>query len=160
MSDSNLQQIEDTAQAGSDEHLFSQEQVNSLVGQAKAQTRAKYPDYDKYKAAYAELQTLKEASQTDLEKATARADKAEAALQELMAAQEVASARAQVSKDTGVPLELLTASTQEELEAQAETLQKYIGKKPPYVASDGFAPSSKNSVSTRELFAQTMDSIL
>jgi antitoxin component of RelBE/YafQ-DinJ toxin-antitoxin module len=170
MGKENLQN-EDTAKAGSespenrpagDSQTFTQEQVNSLVGQARAQTRAKYAKFDEYKAAYEKLQEIEESSKSDLEKAQARAARAEAELGAIKAEQEVSLLRSQVANEKGVPADLLTARTEEELNAQAEKLLNYAEqkKRPPVVNSDGFAPTTGGAKTTRDVFAQALENLM
>ena len=68
MSEELPQQEETSASAGT-ERVFTQEEVNTLVGQAKLKERGKHKDFDSYKAAFEELQAIKEKGKSELQKA-------------------------------------------------------------------------------------------
>lgn len=141
--------------------LLTQEQVNTLVGNARTKERAKYPNYDEYKAAFEELKELKDSQKSDLEKATSRADELQKELDALKAEKERKSWREEVSKETGVPADVIAGDTKEEMAAHAESLKKLIpDSTKPIVASDGFAPAAGGAgKSTREQFAEAMQNI-
>jgi SMC interacting uncharacterized protein involved in chromosome segregation len=140
---------------------FTQEQVNSIVGSEKAKLNQKFSKFAEYEAAAKELKELKDAQKTDLEKMQSRAEAAEAELKELKSAQALAATRAKVAKEKGVPEELLTANTEEELTVQADALKKYIGSSnAPVVASDGFAPQIGGAKTAKDYFASALEGIL
>lgn len=97
----NTAQQETTSQEGASEQAFtpiaSQAELDRIVGERLARERAKYAGFSEYKAKAAELDALKEASKTELEKATERATKAEAELASLRAQAERQSRNAKVS---------------------------------------------------------------
>ena len=68
MSEELPQQEETSASAGT-ERVFTQEEVNTLVGQAKLKERGKHKDFDSYKAAFEEIQAIKEKGKSELQKA-------------------------------------------------------------------------------------------
>lgn len=142
-----------------DSQLFTQEQVNQLVGNARKKERAKYENYEKYKADSEKLAEIELANQTDLEKAITRAEKAESELQEILLNKQISEWKEEVSKETGVPIEAINGTTREDMEACAESLKKYFPQsdpKSPFIASDGFAPSHVPTKTTRELFAEAL----
>lgn len=141
--------------------LFTQEQVNSLVGGARTKEREKYPNYEEYKKAYEELNDLKEAQKSDLEKATSRAEEAEQKLAEYEHKAEVATWRSEVSKETGVPAEAISGNTKEEMQSCAESLKKYFpDSSKPFISSDGNAPANLAGHATRDQFAAAVDKLL
>lgn len=73
------------------------------------------------------LAEIEAANQTELEKAMKRADEAEARYKAL----EVRALRAEVAAEKGVPVELLSGETKDEIEAVAERLIEFKGTKPP-----------------------------
>lgn len=162
MSENQVQQLNDEGQENQpagDSQTFTQDQVNVLVGNARKKERAKYENYEKYKADSEKLAEIEEANKTDLEKALSRAEQAEKELTALKQTQQIAEWKAEVSKETGVPAEALHGESREALEACAETLQKYFTPQDntrPYIASDGFAPSDTKGKSTRDQFAEAL----
>jgi hypothetical protein len=67
-----------TQPATGGERTFTQAELDRILGDRLARDREKYADYDTLKAAAAELEALKEAEKTELEKAKDAATKAQA----------------------------------------------------------------------------------
>jgi hypothetical protein len=85
------------------------------------------------------LAQIEEAQKTEAQKAQERLDAAEKRAAEL----ELRSIRAEVSAAKGVPANLLSGSTQEELEAAADALLAFRGEQQPqrlHVPGEGGAP--------------------
>ena len=135
--------------------ITTQEDLDKIIGKRVMRERDKYKDYDKYKSAAEELDKIKEANKSDLEKATSRAEKAEKELASLKSAQELSKAAKEIAKETGVPAEALRGSTREELAEHAAQLQTLLHKGSiPYVDSDGKKPSSGAAKSNAQVFAE------
>ena len=146
---------------GSEPKTFTQEQVNALVGSARVHERQKYQNYDQYKAAFEELEKIKEGEKSDLQKAIERAEKAESERNALQAEKDKSTWASEVSKATGVPAEVLRGSTKEEMQAHAEALKPHFATNAaPVVNSDGFAPAAGAAATNAERFAQVLDGIL
>lgn len=79
------------------------------------------------------LAEIEDANKSELEKVLARAEAAEKAVAEATAT----ALRASVANTKGVPLELLSGSTQEDLEASADKLLAFKGTAPKAGPSDG-----------------------
>lgn len=141
---------------------FTQEQVNSIVGKARQEERAKYAEFDKYKAAFDELEERKQAEMSELEKANKDLAEARAEIASYKSAQQREEWRKEVSEATGVPEAVLTAATKEEMEEQAKALGGYFkgGKGGGFVESDGFAPTTNAGNATRDLFADAIEDLL
>lgn len=149
------------AMEGSEPKTFTQEQVNALVGNARTHERSKYPNYDQYKAAFEELEKIREGEKSDLQKAIERAEKAEGERNALQAEKDRNSWAQEVSKATGVPADVLRGATKEEMEAHAESLKPHFsGNAAPVVNSDGFAPAAGAAATNAERFAQALEGIL
>lgn len=125
---------------------FTQEEVDKLMGDLRKKDRAKYARYDEYKAAAEKLAEIEEKGKTDLQRATERAEAAEAALAEREAAEAVAAAIREVSKATGVPEDALRGASREEIEAHAEALKPYFSKDAAPSVNTG-APSTEAQAS-------------
>lgn len=78
-------------------------------------------------AAAQRLAELENASKSDLEKAQHAQQEAERKAAEL----EARALRAEVAAEKGVPIDLLTGSTRDEIEAAADRLIEFRGTKPP-----------------------------
>lgn len=135
--------------------------VKNRLERANRQFREENKDVFEKAAAYDELV---EKNKSDLEKANDRANKAESELANFKKREEIATWKQEVSKETGVPADVLRGDTKEELTAHAESLKAVMGttsKNPAFVQSDGFAPRSHTgSKTTREQFAETVSDFL
>lgn len=133
---------ETDSQAKEFEPITSQEEFDKRISGRIARERAKYADYDQLVAAKAELDQIRDSHKTEAQKAQERILAAEKRAADL----ELKAARAVVAASKGVPPELLSGSTQEELEASAEALIKFRGDTTRYVArSEGNSPQGKQS---------------
>lgn len=112
--------------AAASPRTFTQEEVNKLLAKERRDTQAKYPDYDKYKAAFDEAEKQAAASKSELELANERAEKAEKEAAALKAEKERAGWIAAAAKETGVPEAALHGNTEEEVKACAESLKEYF----------------------------------
>lgn len=136
------------------EAITSQADLDKVIQARIARERAKFQDYDELKAAKAELDKIRESQKTEAEKVQERLDAAEKRAQEL----ELKATRAEVAAAKGIPAELLTGSTQEELEASADALIQFRGEQPKglHIPSEGKTPPAAGG-STAEQFAAAME---
>lgn len=121
--------------SGSSDKTFSQDQLDAIVKDRLARERAKYEGFEDLKAKAAELDKLKEAGATELEKAQKRAEKAEAAS---AAALKTANERLLVSS-------LLTEATKAGVEAH-ELLLGVVDRSALTVADDGTVTGTAEAV--------------
>jgi len=88
------------------------------------------------------LAEIEEANKTESQKAVERAERAEKALAERDAAEELAKARDAVAKATGVPAGVLRGASKDELEAHAAELKPHFTpKKGPVIPTQGDIPT-------------------
>ena len=118
------------AEAEQTPKTFTQEDVNRIV----ANRVSKYSDYEELKAKAAKFDEAEEAQKTELEKAQERANKLQSELDGIKAAEKLRKMRDEVSKQTGVPAELLTGTTEEECREQANGIIQFRDQKPGYPA--------------------------
>lgn len=124
--------------------IQSQDDLNRIVEARLARERAKFADYQELKAAADKLAALEDRDKSELDKAIARAEKAEREAAEKDAAlaekdREVLVQR--VAAEKKVPAKWLSGATQEELEASAdEWLADAQGVAP--VSKPGVVPSA------------------
>lgn len=112
------------------EAITSQEDFDKRIQARLARERSKFADYDDVKAKAAEFDKSQEASKTEVQKATERAEKAEADL----AAIQSSSLRSEVALAKGLTptqAKRLVGSTREELEADADELLADLGDQKP-----------------------------
>ena len=121
--------------------IASQEDFDKAIQSRIARERAKFADYDEVKAAASRLAELEAANLTEAEKQSARTAELERENAELKSA----SLRATVAATKGVPAELLTGSTQAELEASADALNTFKGVQATslHVPAEGKSPTVK-----------------
>ena len=121
-------------------------------------------DINRAKEGVTALQGQLAAAQAQIEQLQARDPGADlqavkAELEALKAANALRDLRAQVSKDTGVPAELLTGNNEEACKAQAEAIKAYSKAQPPagYPAVPDGGEARVNGASTaRDKFAEWM----
>ena len=133
------------------------EQVDKLVGIHGA-------DINSAKAGVEELRSQLEAARNEIEalktappKEDERVAALQAELESLKAANSVRDVRDKISKETGVPASLLTASTEEDCKAQAEAIKAYAAPAYPEV-KDGGEVKHTGTGSTREKFRDWFES--
>ena len=142
-------------QATEFEAITSQDDFDRRLAARLDRERKKFADYDDLKAKADKLTEIEEANKTEAEKAAARAEAAEKRAAEL----EVKALRAEVAAAKGVPVALLTGSTQEELEAAADALIEFRGeqKQAPSSSALGRVNTQKVKGSTADQFATFMN---
>lgn len=125
--------------------ITSQEDFDKAISARIARERAKFQDYDQLKADSAELAKIRESQKTETQKQQEALEQAQRELAE----ERTARARAEVAAATGVPANLLSGSTVDELTASAEALIQFRGEAAPtpqklHVPGEGKAPMSLN----------------
>ena len=140
----------------SQEKTFTQAQLDAIVTSRLSQERGKYADYEDLKAKAAELDKLREAGRSELEKAQTAAADYKAKFEALEKQQKAQDARMKVSAEKGVPVNLLTGNTEEECRQQAEKLLQWHSGRQKYPdTGDGGAPQGgSGGGSPRDSFAQ------
>lgn len=138
---------------------FTQEEVNAIVGKRLAEEKGKFADYEALKAKASKFDEMEEANKSELQKATERANALESELNGFKKAEEARLMREKVAKDTGIPSNLLTGSTEEECKAQAEAIKAYATPNGyPRIKDGGETP--KPTGSAQQQFADLMSQIL
>lgn len=111
--------------------ITSQEDFDKAIQARIARERAKYTDYDELQAKAAKLAEIEESQKTEEQKRQERDAERDRELAELRAEKlraEVAAAKSDPAKGIVVPVDLLTGSTREQLEASADALIKFKGE--------------------------------
>ena len=143
------------------EKTFTQEDVNKIVGDRIAREREKFADYDAIKAKAEKFDEIEEANKSELEKAQERANKLQTELDSMKAAEQVRAIRDEVSKETGVPSNLLTADTKEGCEEQAKAIKAYTESNRPGYPSvrDSGEATTNTKGTTKEQFADWVENL-
>lgn len=108
------------------ERTFTQAELDAIVGDRLKRERAKYSDYEDLKAKASAYDAAEEASKTDLQKATERANELQSQLDALTRANQERDLREQIAKETGVPASLLRGGNEDDLRAQAEGIKGFV----------------------------------
>lgn len=136
----------ETQGAAQGERTFTQEEVNRLIGERVNKVNAKYADYPDLKAKAAKYDELQEASKSETEKLMDRVNRAESERDEMRAAIARRDLLDKVSKETGVPSNLLKGDTEEELVSSARQIAEFAKASEPGIPKDkGGAASQKNA---------------
>ena len=118
------QNIQEGAQT-TDTKTFTQAELDAVVKDRLKREREKYSDYEDLKAKAAKFDEAEEANKTELQKVTERAKALEDELNGLKEAEKLRTMRAEVAKETGIPANLLTGSTEDDCKAQAEAIKAF-----------------------------------
>ena len=105
--------------------IETQEKFDEMVKERLARERAKFSDYDELKAKAAKFDEAEEARKSDLEKANERINELEAAAKSREEADRLAAARAKVSKETGVPAEIISGTDEESMTESARAIAAF-----------------------------------
>lgn len=132
------------------EKTFTQADVDRIV----AGRVAKYSDYAELKDKAAKYDEVVEANKSELEKAQERVNSLQSQVDKLQSD----AVRYEVSQATGVPANLLTGATKEDCEAQAKAILDFSKPSSYPVVPDGGEPKVTTGKSTREQFAEWLDS--
>ena len=134
----------------------TQADLDRIVQNRVRRVEEKYADYDHLKAEAGKVDGLV-AERDDLK---TQLDAANAELSVFKAGEQKRQWAAEVSQEKGVPAEALRGETKEEMEAHAETLQKYMNVSAPVVRGDGKTPSRTAGTTTRDQFANALEGII
>lgn len=155
MSEQNTNMGNDPQQTG--EKTFTQDDVNRIVQTRITEVKSKYADYDDLKAKAMKFDEKEEAEKTELQKATERADALQTQLDQLTKSNKVRDLRMKVSKETGVPYDLLSGEDEESCKTQAEAILKFANPKGYPKVKDQGEPSHVSGKKTRDLFKDWMN---
>jgi vacuolar-type H+-ATPase subunit I/STV1 len=103
--------------------ITSQEQLDKIMGSRIDGVKKKYANFDSLKDKAAKFDALEEASKSDQEKAVERIS----VLESELASERSGRLRADIAAEKGVPANVLTGNTREELEAAADSLNEWRG---------------------------------
>lgn len=133
---------------------FTQDEVNSIVKERLERAKSQFSDYETLKAKASKYDELEEANKSELQKANDRAEALENELKALKSANEVREIREKVANDTGVPINLLTADTEDACKEQADAILTYTKQNGYPVVKDGGEVRNTSKHSTRDQFAE------
>lgn len=124
--------------AAKQDRTFTQAEMDAIIGERLSRERAKYADYDDLKAKATKFDAAEEASKSELQKATEKAQALQAKLESMEKADNLRKIRENVSTSTGVPANLLSGEDEESCTAQAKAILEFAkGGKYPQVHDGG-----------------------
>lgn len=138
------------------EKTFTQSQLNAIVADRLSREREKYAGFDVLKEKAAKFDEIEAANKTELEKATERVAALQKKVDEMTAAEKLRGIREEVSKKTGVPANLLTGSSLEDCETQAQNILEFAKPAGYPVVHDAGETSHAPTGKTRDQFAEWM----
>jgi hypothetical protein len=142
--------------AGQPERTFTQAEMDAIIGERLSRERAKFADYEDIKAKAAKYDEVEEASKSELQKVTEKAEALQAKLDQLTKADEVRKIREAVSSETGVPANLLSGDDEQACKDQAAAILAFVknGRAYPSVKDAGEA---KPATMTKEQILSIKD---
>lgn len=132
---------------------FTQDELNAIVADRLAREKAKYEGFEEIKAKAEKYDSLEEANKSELQKASEKVASLEAQLDSMKKSEEIRAIRDKVSANTGVPVNLLTADTEEACVEQANAIKEYATPNYPSVKDAGEVKGTSKA-DTRTQFAE------
>ena len=145
--------IQETKSNEAEQKMFTQEEVDEIINGRFGRMMEKYKDYDDLKAKANKLDELEEASKSELQKATERATALESELNALKKTNEIKAMREKVAHDTGIPVNLLTADSEDACKEQAKQILEFSKPSGYPQMRDGGEARSNAKRTTRDSFA-------
>ena len=148
-----VNQDQQTNEQQQEQKVFTQEELNAIVSDRVKREREKHADYAALKEKADKLDQLEEASKSEIQKMTEKAERLQKELDQIKQAEVIREMRSKVAKETGIPENLLTGSTEEECKEQAEAIKAFA--KPTYpTIRDGGEVAGTSGASTAQQFAE------
>lgn len=136
------------------EAKFTQADLDRIVKDRLTREREKYGDYDALKAKAEKFDEIEEASKTELQKATEKAKALQDELDAFKKAEGLRTMREKVAHDTGVPVNLLTAESEDACKEQAKQILEFSRPSGYPQVKDGGEVRTSGKKSTRDSFAE------
>lgn len=137
-----------------EQRTFTQAEMNAIIQDRLTRERGKYADYEALKAKAAKFDAAEEAGKTELQKANEKADALQKQVDAFTKAEQLRTVREKVSKETGVPAELLFGESEEVCKAQAKAILDYARPGTyPTVKDGGEITNTNVAGKTRDQFA-------
>lgn len=136
------------------EAKFTQADLDRIVKDRLTREREKYGDYDALKAKADKFDEIEEASKTELQKATEKAKALQDELDAFKKAESLRTMREKVAHDTGIPVNLLTAESEDACKEQAKQILEFSRPSGYPQVRDGGEVRISGKKSTRDSFAE------
>lgn len=151
-----VEQVNGTGAENSQEtRTFTQNELDEIVKTRVSKERAKYADYEELKTKASKFDEFEEAKKTELQKANEKLEQLQRQLDEKNKADEVRNIREKISKETGVPANLLTGDTEDICKTQAEGILAFAKPDSNYpTVKDGGEVQSSHHKNAADQFAE------
>ena len=136
-----------------EQKTFTQDELNAIVNDRLKRERDKYADFATLKEKADKFDKLEEASKSEIQKMTEKAAQLQQELDQIKQAESIREIRSKVSKETGIPDNLLTGATEEECKAQAEAIKAFAKPTYPNIRDAGEVGGTSGA-STAQQFAE------
>lgn len=119
--------------------IETQEAFDAAIKDRIARERAKFADYDELRAKAEELDGIKEAQKSELDRANERIAELESAARDREEADRLSALRSKVSGETGVPADLISGADEDSMRESAAAIAAYAKAAVPAAPSLGEA---------------------
>ena len=118
-----------TSQTAEEQKTFTQSEVDDIIKKRLSRAKSEVPsDYEELKSKAQKFDELENANKTELQKATEELEKLKGDIAKRDAKDKANALKAKISKDTGVPAELIAGADEDEMKAWAERVAEYAKK--------------------------------
>lgn len=135
----------ETDKTTQEQRMFTQEEVDKMMQSRILKEQSRFSDYEELKAKASRFDEIEEANKSELQKANERADGLQSELDAIKKANTIRDIQTKVSTETGVPLHLLTAETEEACKQQAENILSFAKPAGYPTVRDGGETSAPNT---------------
>lgn len=116
---------------------FTQEEVDALIKKRLARAKSEVPsDYEELKSKAQKFDELENANKTELQKANEEVEKLRAEVERREKVDAENALKQEISKETGVPVDLISGGDEDTMRAFAHRLQEYAKKDTAPVVSN------------------------
>lgn len=151
MSETVNQETATTSEQPKEEKLFTQEEVNGFFNKRYSEMMSQL---NEYKTKAQKFDELEEANKTELQKATERAAQLESELNQIKKEASIKDVRNKVASELGVPVNLLTAETEEACQEQAKAILNFAKPASYPTIKDAGEVHNVGKPTTRQQFAE------
>ena len=118
-----------TSQNAEETKTFTQSEVDEIVKKRLARAKSDVPaDYEELKTKAQKFDELEEANKTELQKANEELEKLKTDIANRDAKAKADALKAQISKEIGVPAELIAGASEEEMRTWAQSVADFAKK--------------------------------
>lgn len=152
--ETNAAENTDQAKSTGPDKSFTQAEVNAIVKERLDRERAKYGDIKALQDKAAKYDELEAANKTELEKVTEQKERLEKELSDIKKAAEVQKIREKVAGEYNIPVNLLTAESEEALTQQAQALKEWANPSAYPNVRDGGEVRGSSSRTAKDAFKE------